>query len=393
MNSRLNTYVGMLCECDEPMLYCLGHDFVAGDNTKYQFHAVELLYPLYVASEDAPKKGKAVRDFVVEKFYIEEEDGVFVAHVKALFPDSPVAVWYKTSVLLWRQYIGKLKAMNHTNALALPSRMYFDWFAYHTARVCDDLRYEQFTNVTILSDIPYLAGRKSVRTDVFARIVRHRQTGVTMFRDEHGVLLGIGVIPKWKLTLEPFGVRETVRTVAVAVAFVPELRDVFVHDLRMQKVVAAALRENSATRVVFLDVDAFLNTEFEPECEPCEKNNFKKCVCVERNAYFESWSAVDQLCVLVLEEHSDLNGRLCESAVGLAGLLSPENIETRSFDDISSPQDMLGEAFEETLAAYAHSRYSRRFSHWTEVATRAEDGVLKRFTIKGPPPSYEEVNT
>lgn len=373
---NLESYKAMLTEGEHPIISCHGGAYVNGSNHKYEFHLVVLNIPLYVVSKDDPTNPELIRNFVAERLWIECKDDDVIANLRGHAQDCNVKEKYKTSLLLWIQYAGSVRGLRACKEQGLPGNLFLDWFAYNLARVHDrDTRTMVYRNVVILTDIPYLAGQKVRVNDSFGCMLMQRNTGIVRFLDENDYTVSIGIIPNWNLTIDPFE-RKTTRTltVGVAAAFVDEARAPLIIDstrmMMLKEVVAADIMSRTEdsvfnVRTVFLDLDAFLNTNFASECELCIQKRVGDCECEERNEYFKAFSHIQKLYVFVFTSSTDLNGGLCQSAIALAGCLNPEDIHMVAYESCGTPQELLGGDFEETLARYAPSSHSIPVLHWT----------------------------
>lgn len=380
MKSKLATYLNWLCNGDDPLFTCQDHGFVDEDNTKYAFYGVELRYPLYVSTQKNPEKGTELSGFEVNELYIKDHKGVVWAHLKVSFPDADSPLPYKTPVLIWRMHIGSYKALKLGHEMNIPGRMFFDWFAYFSSSVCNDLRYEEFKNVTILKDLPYLAGLHIVKTMHFSTVIRHRLSGIALFYNETRNLVGVSIIPKWNVETKRLKPLVEKNVVGIALGVVEELKTIILDSLSIQRAICDSLREDDET-FFFLDTDAILNTNFAPSCQNCLKKLPGNCSCKAINKHIEKFSWINKLYVLVLEEYANLNGALCHTAVGLAALLLPEKISVYRLDSIFEPTDLLCETFEEVLQGYTPLPNSHIYSSWTSLAVLDEKNRLRIETV------------
>ncbi|MBB19652.1 MAG: hypothetical protein CMP20_09355 [Rickettsiales bacterium] len=388
--TRLDNYIAMLLEGDNPMISCLGHGIAPTDNSKHEFYGVDLLCSLYIVTEENSDSAKLVECDFVDTFYIQEQDGDIMAHILVVFPDSDVIVPYKTSVSIWKQYAQRDNSLRLSHTNNIPGHFFVDWFAYSTQHNMMDMRYTEYRGVTITKNMPYLAGRQIKRNEVFARIVRHKHTSETYFyqNDTEGVtqtLIGVGLTPRWKLSIKPFAPKasKAVQTVAIALAFVPFLKDLFMTNNVAQTFLVDKIRsrETQPIRFIMLDLDAFVNNVFAPKCELCKNTMIKACVCETRNQYFETLDFVDKLHVVVSCEYTDLVGPLCQSAQALCGLLRPKDITVATYDDL--PPLLAGEDFEDLLDSNKVPSTQRGRTHWTALASNGQEPLL---TIRQPTP-------
>jgi hypothetical protein len=381
--TRLDNYIAMLLYGNSPLISCVGHGVCEKDNTKYEFYGVGLLCKLYVATKENPTKPKMFRGDYVEKFYIKDKDGDIIAYILIGVFDSDNKIPLETSVALWKQYAQGDNSLRMSELKRIPGHFFVDWFAYATRHVMMDMRYEEYCGVTVTKNIPYLAGRRITRNEVFVSIVRNKHTFETYFYHVEAegavqTLIGVGLTPKWKLTVKPFVLKapKAVQTVAVALAFVPFLKDMFMTSTTAQMFLVDKIRsrETQPIRLVMLDLDVFVNDVFQPECKLCENTMIKACVCETRNQYFESLDFVDKLHVVVCPEHPDLIGALCESAQALCALLRPENITVAAYDDL--PPLLAGEDFETLLDDNKVPSTQRAKRHWTTLASNDQEPLL-----------------
>lgn len=393
---KLDSYINMLIEGDDPMLYCADHGFVDGSNHRYMFYGVVLNMPLYVVSKQHPSNGAEIRNFKVESLWIESLDNDVVVRLVGKAADCNSKESYTTSLLLWRQYAGSIRGLSESRRLELPGNMYLDWFAYFLTKThSGDVRIDCFQNVTILTDIPYLAGKKVCRNDGFKRILVERSTNIVCFLDDEGTTVSVGIIPKWKLTASPFKTLQAkTLTVAIATAMVDEARAslmaspsrfVPLRDFVVADVFERVGNAIDNVRVEFLDLDAFFNTSLAPECEYCIQTYVGVCKCDQRNAYFEALDHIQKMYVFVFADSPLLNGGLCQSAIALAGCLKPEDVHVVAYESCGTPEDLLGDALEATVAQYEPMPTSIPLPHWTEMASRVEDHSLVCLEIRGAP--------
>jgi len=390
--SRLESYIAMLTDGDHPMITCWDHEHSRTDNTKYVFHSVKLLCELYVVTKKDPTNAKRVRCDYVDSFYIKEEDGDMMAFITVAFADSDVKLDKKTSVSIWKQYVQQDNSLVMSQNRRMPGHFYVNWFAYGTQHTTMDMRYTEYRNITVIKNIPYLAGRQIKRNDTFNSILRHKYTGETYFytTDQEQVtklLVGVGLTPQWKLTLKPFALRppKTVKTVAVCLAFIRFLKDLFVTNTAAQTFLIDTLRHRMAepVRFVLLDADSLVNEVFAPPCDLCENTMVRPCTCETRNQYFETLDFVDALCVIVSSKYNNLTGPLCQPAQALAALLPPRRITVVSYDKL--PPLLAGEDFDGLVDEHKVPSTQRAQRHWTVLADN-QDSVL-RLSLPTPPDS------